>query len=51
MGGFRAMIDRQLKPQNTIIMLTNRGDSFAVREITSAIRNILNDKVFELPVR
>ena len=51
MGGFRTMIDRQLKPQNTIIMLTNRGDSFAAGAITLAIRNILNDKKFELPVR
>ena len=51
MGGFRTMIDRQLDKENTIIMLTNRGNSFSMDAITLAIKNILDGKDFDFPVR
>lgn len=51
MGGFRTMIDRQLDKENTIIMLTNRGNSFSMDTITLAIKNILDGKEFDFPVR
>lgn len=49
LSGYRTFIERQLESENTIIVLSNGGDSFSDKEILTALRRILWDKPFELP--
>jgi tetratricopeptide (TPR) repeat protein len=48
LAGFRTYIERQLKKKNTIILLTNNGNS-KLPSIRKAIANILKDKHFDFP--
>jgi CubicO group peptidase (beta-lactamase class C family) len=49
LAGYRTYIERDLGNKNTIILLTNHGDAFALGGIRIALRNILNNKEYQLP--
>ncbi len=49
-GGYRALIERQLSENITVIILTNKGNSRRL-QINDAILNILKGKPYELPKR
>lgn len=48
LAGFRTYIGRQLKDKNTVILLTNTGNTY-LEDIRGALINILYDEPYELP--
>ncbi|MCA6073806.1 serine hydrolase [Fulvivirga sedimenti] len=49
LSGYRTYIRRYLDTGNAFILLTNKGNSFAMQEINTALDNILAKQEFELP--
>ena len=48
LNGFRTFLERDLENKRTIILLTNNGSTY-LPQVTQAIRNVLQDKAYELP--